>query len=209
MMVRQESSYIFHIILGCIVVATLAALGCDPLKDEAAAPLSRVNAVERAAKSAIPSGWCDVRPAAGTGPAVKLPASVTLFEGPTLDADRPTWLNLWATWCGPCVHEMPLIARWRTARLGEETDFNLEFISVDEEAGALTAFLTAHSELKTQRQRRLVDPQALVGLLSSLGLGSDTSLPVHVFLDAKGRARCVRAGGINESDLMSVRELLR
>lgn len=36
-----------------------------------------------------------------------------------------TLLNYWATWCGPCIHELPFLAQ-----IGEETNGNVQVVSV-------------------------------------------------------------------------------
>jgi len=40
-------------------------------------------------------------------------------------------LNIWATWCGPCIQEMPSMQRLQEKLAG--TDFHIVAVSVDEE----------------------------------------------------------------------------
>jgi thiol-disulfide isomerase/thioredoxin len=42
---------------------------------------------------------------------------------------KVTLLNLWATWCAPCRHEMPALDRLQTALGGEE--FSVVPVSID------------------------------------------------------------------------------
>lgn len=63
------------------------------------------------------------------------PVSFSEFEGKTV------FLNIWATWCGPCVREMPSIARLaESPRLKGK---NIEFIcvSVDDSIDAPRQFV--------------------------------------------------------------------
>jgi thiol-disulfide isomerase/thioredoxin len=63
------------------------------------------------------------------------PVSFAQFKGKTL------FLNIWATWCGPCVGEMPSIARLAdNPRLKGK---NIEFVcvSVDDSAATVRRFL--------------------------------------------------------------------
>ena len=58
------------------------------------------------------------------------------FKGKTV------FLNIWATWCGPCVREMPSIAK--LARDPRFKDKNVEFVcvSTDDSAETVRRFLT-------------------------------------------------------------------
>jgi len=63
------------------------------------------------------------------------PVSFSRFKG------KPVFLNIWATWCGPCVGEMPSIAQLALEpRLRGK---NIEFVcvSIDESSGVVRRFL--------------------------------------------------------------------
>ena len=42
-----------------------------------------------------------------------------------------TWVNLWATWCAPCVEEMELLGRWRDGFSRDGMQVGFELISID------------------------------------------------------------------------------
>lgn len=82
----------------------------------------------------------------GLGPFVAHPAPVAMpalaftdIEGKALNiADfkgKVVLLNLWATWCGPCVEEMPSLDRLQ-AQLGTQ-DFSVAALSIDREGLSL------------------------------------------------------------------------
>ena len=41
--------------------------------------------------------------------------------------DKPLLINFWATWCGPCLHEIPMLKQYQTRR----TDLQVVGIAVD------------------------------------------------------------------------------
>lgn len=70
------------------------------------------------------------------------------FELKTLDgrtvklsslAGKTVFLNFWATWCPPCVEEMPSLRRFH-AKLQNHPDFVFLAVSTDEEWGVVRRF---------------------------------------------------------------------
>ena len=53
-------------------------------------------------------------------------------------ADRPALVNVWATWCTPCLQEMPSMQRMYDALEGE--DFEILAVSIDAPFGENDAF---------------------------------------------------------------------
>src|SRR4030042_2753345 len=65
------------------------------------------------------------------------PVSLSDFQG------RPVLLNFWATWCGPCRQEMPLIQDIFT----EESDTGLVILAIDvgEPPSAVSSFIQSNN----------------------------------------------------------------
>jgi thiol-disulfide isomerase/thioredoxin len=87
-------------------------------------------------------------------------------------------LNLWATWCGPCRHEMPSLDRLQ-ARLGGE---GLEVVALSIDRGELAQIETFYDEVGIQQLKIYRDPKAAV----SRALGA-FGLPTTVVFDQEGR----------------------
>jgi thiol-disulfide isomerase/thioredoxin len=91
----------------------------------------------------------------------------------------PTLVNLWATWCAPCVKELPTLDRLAQSH---RTDGQLGVIAVSQDMGpqaSVDAFLKLH---KIEDLGAFHDPRmALSG-----ALGPDTVLPTSILYDAQG-----------------------
>jgi thiol-disulfide isomerase/thioredoxin len=87
---------------------------------------------------------------------------------------KPLVVNLWATWCGPCRAEMPVLAAEQRAH-GE---FNLVFVNQGESAATIDAFLT---ELGLHIDNLRLDPN--LTLAKATGT---TAYPTTLFYDASG-----------------------
>jgi len=92
-------------------------------------------------------------------------------------AGKPTLVNLWASWCAPCVKELPTLDRVALERAGR---LNVVAISQDDAPHAsVVAFLQKHS---IQALQSYQDPKmALSGALNA------EVLPTSVLYDANGK----------------------
>src|SRR5690606_15889768 len=87
--------------------ATLAACGDDTASAPAA---SRVVAVRAGESTRTPEAFCDVLPEPSSAPTFALPDLADAIEVPR---GRWAWINVWATWCAPCVEEIPTLVEWQ------------------------------------------------------------------------------------------------
>jgi thiol-disulfide isomerase/thioredoxin len=92
-------------------------------------------------------------------------------------AGKPTLVNLWATWCAPCVKELPTLDRLAAAHKG---DFNVVAISQDDAPHAsVVAFLQSN---KITNLDAFQDPK--MGLSGAMGA---EVLPTSILFDANGK----------------------
>jgi len=118
-------------------------------------------------------------------------------EGGTLSMQelrgKPLLLNFWATWCPPCIEELPLIDNF--FNLNKSKSLQVVGLAVDQPS-MVRRFLT---------QKPLGFPVGLAGfngteLGKSLG-NSQSVLPFSVIFDAKGRLLAQKAGKLDQSNL--------
>jgi len=185
-------------------VLLLALSACD--QNTAAPPPNpegRFVAVAASKNEASESDFCDVLKPAESAPTFRYP--------PVDGSARPAagswrWINVWASWCGPCVEEMPLIKRLQQDLDTAGAKIDLVYLSVDQTAEAMSRFQKSHPESKGSL--RLRDYKALEGWLTSVGLDAGATLPIHLFVDPDGKVRCARTGAVRETDLPFLKKIV-
>ena len=131
------------------------------------------------------------------------------FSFPPLASAAPSlgsgwsWINVWATWCEPCVEEIPRLVRWDR----ELSNIQLQLLSVDEDDETVQAFRGKHVDIPVSH--RMAEPEDLRAWLTSYGLGEDARLPLHIFVDSERNVRCVRSGAVRKRDRVAIETLLR
>jgi thiol-disulfide isomerase/thioredoxin len=99
---------------------------------------------------------------------------------------RGHWLlvNLWATWCAPCLREMPSLDRLQ-AKLGDR----LTVLAVSQDRGGAQVVDPFLEKLRLASLHIYLDPKAVVGK----GLGA-RGLPTTFLVDGEGRVRAQLEG---------------
>jgi thiol-disulfide isomerase/thioredoxin len=152
------------------IIAAVAATmflygGLDPVHEAPAGPPSALAPFTLAAKpAAVPQ--VAVSDASGAR------LSLASFKG------KYVLLNLWATWCGPCVKELPALAKLKSAAASA----NFAVVAVDvgrNTTGEARSFLDAHD---AKALDTYVDSNiALLRAFNAFGL------PLTVLIDPQGR----------------------
>ena len=160
------------------LLALVALAGCDR---EEAAPPQEANVAAPAAPSGAqiaPIKGAD-RSRAGT------PAPDVAFQNPdggdfsfTKSKGVPFLVNLWATWCAPCVKELPTLQKL-DERHAIDGDLGIYIVSQDmSPKSAVDSFLTA----KAIKLRSFLDPE--MKLTGALGV---EVMPTTILYDKQGR----------------------
>jgi thiol-disulfide isomerase/thioredoxin len=162
-----------RLVIGFLLALALA--GCDRQKGGA----SQGEQVQQAAGEKAqrpPTGRLD-RSYAGT------PAPTFLFENPDGEPatfaefkGKPLLVNLWATWCAPCVAEMPTL----DALAAQQDD--VQVIALSQDMGGQDKVEAFFAERKFAKLEPYIDPE--LAMMAELKL--DT-LPTTILYDADGR----------------------
>lgn len=100
-------------------------------------------------------------------------------------------VNLWATWCAPCVQEMPTLAKLQTAFAGQPVKVMAISLDSADQKDAAQRFILKHGPLVFYQ-----DPQyALPFSLDPRPQG----VPVTLIFDKNGRERARLEGGADWS----------
>lgn len=155
-----------------ILLAPLLLLaGCDRAGEAPAQPRE-----DEGAKT--PSTGTVVRTFAGT----PLPAmQFSDADGKVLDLaaqDGPVLINLWATWCAPCVVEMPQLDA-----LAGELEGEVKVITISQDVRGAEVVEPFFAQRRFARLEPWLDPDSQL----SAQFSPEGQLPLTILFDARGR----------------------
>ena len=168
--------------LTCALALVLA--GCDRQSGEATQPEAAADA------SGELTGKIDRSFAGETIPAVELTDSKGARLATADLKGTPVLLNLWATWCVPCVTEMPMLDEL-AGELGE----SVRVVTVSQDLNGAEAVGPFFAQRKLAHLPQWLDPKNSL----AVAYGGGSGLPLTVLLDAKGKEVWRVAGGYDWS----------
>jgi thiol-disulfide isomerase/thioredoxin len=189
-------------------LALVAAAGCNEKSPQPVAS-SRYEAVKAASDPA--AHWCDTR-FTGAAPHLTLPPLATPKSGHgvvALPKGKRVWMNLWATWCQPCLREIPLLLKWRDDLRKDGVDMDVVLLSLDEDAAAFDTFVAQRKDLATAKVARVASQPDYEQWVKAFMKDPATPIPIHMVATADGSLRCIRSGSLREGDYPAAKSVLR
>lgn len=154
-------------LIGCAFVAIAAChKPSEPASNEAnaSAEAGPVKGVDRTHKGAV-------APTAGFNDPDGNPATLAAFTG------KPTLVNLWATWCAPCVKELPTLDA-----LARAQDGKLNVVAISQDMGPHASVEAFLQDQKIATLDSYQDPK--MSLSGALGA---PVMPTSILFDAAGK----------------------
>lgn len=172
-------------------LGALALAACDRQSGTAPQANATMAAAENAAAQAAPepemTGTLDIANRGKAMPLSKFEApdgakvSLATFRG------TPVLVNLWATWCGPCVKEMPTLDA-----LAARTKGKLTVLTVAQDAKGSDVVDPWFEKRKFAMLKPYLDPENALGLNYGSGM-----LPTTILYDANGKEVWRVIGGMD------------
>jgi thiol-disulfide isomerase/thioredoxin len=159
-----------RLLIICSALLALAACQKAPQPSNKTAPAAEagpVKGVDRSHKGQPGPGGSFNDPEGGE-------ISLADFKG------APVLVNLWATWCAPCVKELPTLDKLAAAH---RDDGKLGVIAVSQDSGPQASVEAFLAKLKVEDLGAYHDPK--MGF--SGALGPDLVLPTTILFDADGK----------------------
>jgi thiol-disulfide isomerase/thioredoxin len=116
-------------------------------------------------------------------------------------AGRPLAINFWATWCGPCREEIPLLHELRRERRAE----GLEVVGIAVDVAKDVQEFVAKTPIEYPI---LVGEDDGAQAAAAFGV-RELALPFTVFLDRQGRVLALRMGQLHEDQAKLILDALR
>ena len=148
------------------ILLALALAGCDSQTAEAppAPPPGKPSEAIDRSQAGTPAPDVEFEDPAGE------PASLADFRG------KPVLVNLWATWCAPCIAEMPTLDALAARR------DDIEVLAVSQDLDGQEKVDAFFAEQKFEQLDPYIDPD--IELMTALRADN---LPTTILYDAEGR----------------------
>lgn len=174
-----------------------------------AAPAAPAAATPATPAAAAPQGEGGADAVLGAAPRKPLPETLPAFKLADRDgklrqlsdwAGRPLVVNYWATWCPPCVREIPLLSKLRKDRAG----MKLEVVGIA---------VDFRDDVLAFAKREKLDYPLLIGEEDGLAavdaVGMTPAFPFTLFTDSQHRIITLKVGELHQPELDLILDVVK
>jgi len=185
-----------------IALVTISACGrgLSPRVDEptAAAQAPAAPAAAAPAREPSPAAPGSPAPPARAAPGYTL-MDLEAIERAVQGRGHPVLVHFWASWCGPCLQELPLVDKFvRDMRARGIEVLSLSLDDAERAGGRVVEVLAARAPNLTRNIVRVQDTSSLINTIDPRWEGS---IPAMFAYDSKGRLRDSLIGETTRRDL--------
>jgi len=117
------------------------------------------------------------------------------------DSEKLWLINIWATWCGPCVIEYPEFIKIHRMYMGRDFEFiSLSADKIEQKEKALKFLQNKHSAVKNY----IFSGNDIYKLISAVDPNWDGALPYTVLIEPDGEVVYKQMGSIDPQELKKV-----
>ena len=183
-----------------VAIGVAAALGFFSQRHFEATPAAAPEQSPQSATAAAPTAAAAPESAATAEAELKIPETLPHFELANRDgrkqslkdwSGRPLMVNYWATWCGPCRREIPLLNQIRAAHAKQR----LEIVGI--------AVDFRDDVLKYATENPISYPLLIGdedGLVAVKAMGMQPNFPFTVFADSQQRIVALKVGELHQEE---------
>jgi thiol-disulfide isomerase/thioredoxin len=119
---------------------------------------------------------------------------------------RPVVLHFWATWCGPCIEELP--ALYRMAERVRRAGVDFVAVSLDEPTARSARHVSAvlAQRVRDPQWSSVLKVQDVGAFLSSLDPEWEGAIPVFFAFDRQSKLRRTHLGNITQAEFAALIE---
>jgi thiol-disulfide isomerase/thioredoxin len=118
--------------------------------------------------------------------------------------DKPMIINFWATWCRPCIKEMPYFEGLKTSLQEQGKEFDVILVSLDDVELLETKVLPFAQRRELKSKLYLLDETDYNEIIDKIDPKWSGAIPATIFIDNKKKKREFHEKEFEKEDLENI-----